>query len=110
MPVMPPSNLPSPNRDSCASKPTLDEVLSSEGTRVSPGPNCNAQSEETHKHVETGLQASISPTSSFPYLKESELTRKQLEGLSIRLRMESEENFGTCTPESMSHCISEMFL
>ena len=74
--------------DMCASILTSDEVFTSEGASVSPGPSSATQSEETDK---TGSQSPISTTSTFPYLKVSGLTPEQQEGLSIRLCVESED-------------------
>ena len=74
------------------SKPTSDEVFTSEGARVSSGPGSSTQSEETQKPLETGSPAPTSTTSSsFPYLTFSGLTPEQQEGLSIRLCVESED-------------------
>ena len=81
----------SKQKDSCAIKPTSDEVFTSEGTSDSLGPNPNAQSEKTQKHVETLSPAPTSTPSSFPYLGESELTPEQQERLNIRLCVESED-------------------
>ena len=61
--------------DSCVSKPTLDEVLTSKGATVSPGP----------------ITTPPTTTSSFPYLKVSGLTPEQQEGLRIGLCVESED-------------------
>ena len=77
--------------DSCVSEPTSDEVFTSKGASVSPGPSSTTQSEETHNTLETGSPAPPTTTSSFPYLKESGLTPEQQEGLSIRLCVESED-------------------
>ena len=77
--------------DSCASTQTSDEVFTSQGASVSPGPNFNAQSEETQKPVETGSLTLTSTTSLFPYLKVSGLTPEQKEELRIRLCVESED-------------------
>ena len=43
-------------KDSCASKPS-DDVLTSNGASVSPGPSSTTQSEETHNTLETGSPA-----------------------------------------------------
>ena len=77
--------------DSCVSEPPSDEVFTSKGATVSPGPSSTTQSEETHNTLETGSPAPPTTTSSFPYLKESGLTPEQQEGLSIRLCVESED-------------------
>ena len=74
-----------------ASKPMSDEMSSSECASVSPGPISPTQSEETQNPLETGSPTSTSTTSSFPYLKVSELTQEQQEGLRIRLCVESED-------------------
>ena len=93
--------------DSCASKPSDDE-LTSEGGTVSPGPISTTQSEETQagplipptppttseesqNTIKTGSPTPASITSSFPYLKVSGLTPEQQEGLRIRLCVESED-------------------
>ena len=76
--------------DSCASK-TRDDVFTSEGASVSPGPSSSTQSEETQKPLKTSSPTPTSVTSSFPYLKVSGLTPEQQEGLSIRLCVESED-------------------
>ena len=55
--------------DSYASKPPSDEVFTSEGATVSPGPISTTQSKETQNHIKTGSPTPISTTSSFPYLK-----------------------------------------
>ena len=68
-----------------------DVVFTSEGTSVSPGPSSSTQSEETQKPLEAGSPTASLVTSSFPYLKVSELTPEQQEGLSIRLCVESED-------------------
>ena len=77
--------------DSCVSEPTSDEVLTSKGATVSPGPITTTQSEETQRPLETGSPAPPTTTSSFPYLKVSGLTPEQQEGLRIRLCVESED-------------------
>ena len=43
--------------DLCASKPTSDDVFTSEGATVSPGPRSSTQSEEAKNPLETGLAA-----------------------------------------------------
>ena len=90
----------------CVSEPTSDEVFTSEGTTVSPGPISTTQNEETQagppipptppttseesqNTIKTGSPTSI--TSSFPYLKVSGLSPEQQEGLRIRLCVESED-------------------
>ena len=75
--------------DSCAIKTTSDNVLTSEGASVSPGPSSLTQGEETQKTLEVGLPTP--PTSSFPYLKVSALSPEQQEALRIRLCVESED-------------------
>ena len=77
--------------DLYARKLTSDEMFTSKGASVSPGPSSATQSEETDKPLETGSQSPISTTSAFPYLKVSGLTPEQQEGLSIRLCVESED-------------------
>ena len=81
--------------DSCASKTTddaaSDDVFTSEGAGVSPGPSSSTQSEETLKPLETGSPTPATTTSSFPYLNVSGLTPEQQEGLRIRLCVESED-------------------
>ena len=59
--------------DLCASK-TSDDVFSSEGTNVSPGPSSATQSNETQTPIKTGSPNPTSTASSFPYLKVSGLT------------------------------------
>ena len=76
--------------DLCASKMS-DDVFSSEGLSVSPGPSSTTHSKETLNPLETGSPNPASTTSSFPYLKVSGLTPEQQEGLSIRLCVESED-------------------
>ena len=90
----------------CVSEPTSDEVFTSEGATVSPGPISTTQSKETQagppipptppttseesqNTIKTGSPTSI--TSSFPYLKVSGLSPEQQEGLRIRLCVESED-------------------
>ena len=80
----------SKQEDSCASKPS-DDVLTSEGASASPGIGSSIYSEETQNPLETGSPNPISTTSSFPYLNVSGLTPEQLEALSIRLCVESED-------------------
>ena len=105
----------------CVSEPTSDEVFTSEGATVSPGPISTTQSEETQAGPPIPPTPPISPipptppippippttseesentiktgsptsiTSSFPYLKVSGLTPEQQEGLRIRLCVESED-------------------
>ena len=77
--------------DSCVSEPPSDEVFTSEGATVSPGPISTTQSEETQNPIKTGSLTPISTTSSFPYLKVSGLTPEQQERLRIRLCVESED-------------------
>ena len=73
--------------DLCVSK-TSDDVFSSEGANVSPGPSSTTQVEETQKTLQVGPPTT---TSSFPYLKVSGLTPEQQEELRIRLCVESED-------------------
>ena len=79
--------------DSCAIKTTSDNVLTSEGASVSPGPSSLTQSEEIQKTLEVGppTPPTTGTTSSFPYLKVSALSPEQQEGLRIRLCVESED-------------------
>ena len=77
--------------DSCVSEPTSDEVFTSKGATVSPGPISTIQGEETQNPIKTGSPTPTSTTSSFPYLKVSGLTPEQQEGLRIRLCVESED-------------------
>ena len=81
----------SKQEDSGGSKPTSDEVFTSEGAAVSPGPGSSAQGKETWNPLDTGSPNPTSTTSSFPYLKVSGLTPEQQEGLGIRLCVESED-------------------
>jgi len=74
--------------DSYTSKALSDEVFTFEGASVNPGPSSPIRSEDTQK---PGLPTPATPTSSFPYLKESGLTPEQQERLSIRLCVESED-------------------
>ena len=78
-------------QDLCGCEPMSDDVFTSEGASVSPGPSSTMQSEETQKPLETGSPTVTSTSSSFPYLKASGLTPEQQEGLSIRLSVESED-------------------
>ena len=55
------------------------------------GPSSSTQSEETQNSLETGSLTPTSTSSSFPYLKVTGLTPEQLEGLRIRLCVESED-------------------
>ena len=75
--------------DLCTSKTTPDDVSTSKGARVSPGPSSSI--EETQKPPETGSPTPATTTSSFSCLKVSGLTPEQKEGLSIRLCVESED-------------------
>ena len=98
--------------DLCVCEPTSDEVFTSKGATVSPGPSSSTlseetqagppilpipptpptnQAEETQNTIKTGSPTPTSITSSFPYLKVSGLTPEQQEGLSIRLCVESED-------------------
>jgi len=77
--------------DSCASKPPSDDVFTSEGATVSPGPSSTTQSKEIQNPIKTGSPNPTSTTSSFSYLKVSGLTPEQEEGLRIRLCVESED-------------------
>ena len=78
-------------QDSCASKPPSDDVFTSEGVSVSPGPSSSTQSEEIQNPLETGSPTPATTGSSFPYLKKSGLIPDQQEGRSIRLCVESED-------------------
>ena len=77
--------------DSCAGNAASDEMFTSEGARVSPGPSSSTQSEETQKPFKAASPTPATTTSSFPYLKVSGLTPEQQERLRIRLCVESED-------------------
>ena len=77
--------------DLCAGNAASDEVFTSKGARVSPGPSSSTQSEETQNPLETGSPTPATTTSSFPYLKVSGLTPEQQERLRIQLCVESED-------------------
>ena len=83
----------SQEEDLCVSEPPSDEVFTSKGAIVSPGPSSITQGEETQNPIKTGSPTLTSTTSSFPYLKvkESGLSPEQQEGLRIRLCVESED-------------------
>ena len=77
--------------DSCVSEPPSDDVFTSKGASVSPGPISTTQSKETQNPIKTGFPTPTSTTNSFPYLQVSGLTPKQQERLRIRLCVESED-------------------
>jgi len=78
-------------KDSGASKPKSEEMLTFKSASESPGPNSFTKIEQSQKPLETGSLPSTSTTSSFPYLNTSALTPEQQERLKTRLWVESED-------------------
>ena len=85
---------------SCASNTALDDVFTSAGAGVSPGPSSSTQRPSFGcgcgnctflGYLENGCPSPMATISSFPYLNTSGLTDKQQQELRSRLRVESQE-------------------